>query len=59
MSDKLRKLRNLSDKQLVARVNSLYARGQNDDDEVAELFKRSSEKGFKVIPKWDTYEIEY
>jgi|TARA_R100000479_G_scaffold171407_1_gene114973 hypothetical protein len=56
MSDKLR---NLSDKQLVVRVNSLYARGKNDDDEVAELFKRSKEKGFKVIPKWDAYEIEY
>tara|TARA_R110002074_G_scaffold401184_2_gene598457 strand:- start:3325 stop:4908 length:1584 start_codon:yes stop_codon:yes gene_type:complete len=59
MSDKLRKLKNLSDKQLVDRVNSLYSRGKNDDDEVGELFRRSKEKGFKVIPKWDTYEIEY
>ena len=59
MSDKLRKLKNLSDKQLVDRVNSLYARGKNDDDEVSELFRRSKENGFKVIPKWDTYEIEY
>ena len=53
------KLKNLSDKELVDRVNSLYARGKNDDDEVAELFKRSKEKGFKVNPKYDTYEIEY
>ena len=59
LEDKLRRIKNLSDKQLVARINSLYSRGQNDDDEVGELFRRSEEKGFKVIPKFDTYEIEY
>ena len=46
-------------KELVKLINNLFRDGINDDDEVKELFKRSKENNFKVISKYDTYQIEY
>jgi hypothetical protein len=50
---------NLSNQQLLVRINRKFGKGQNDDDEVRELFRRSKIEEFKVIPKYDTYELEY
>lgn len=52
------KFSHLSNHALVHRINSRFKAGLNDDDEVHELFRRSQEQGFKVIPEWDTYRIE-
>ncbi len=42
---------NLTNKQLVDRINHLYENNKNDDDEIAELVKRRNNQGFstKVI----------
>lgn len=55
--DKMPRFKHLSNKQLVDTINKRFANGLNDDDYVYELFRRRDEQGFKVIPKWDTYEI--
>jgi len=52
------KFKNYSNKALVNRINRRFANNQNDDDEVFELFRRSKAQGFKVKPKFDSYEIE-
>ena len=54
---KMPRFKHLSNKQLVDTINKRSANGLNDDDYVYELFRRRDEQGFKVIPKWDTYEI--
>lgn len=49
---------NLSNQELVNRINRRFNNKQNDDDEVFELFRRRDEQGFKVVSKFDTYELE-
>jgi hypothetical protein len=53
-----KRFKHLSNQELVDKINQRYLTGQNDDDYVAELFYRRSVQGFKVIPKWNTYEIK-
>tara|TARA_R100000353_G_scaffold46786_1_gene37339 strand:- start:38 stop:208 length:171 start_codon:yes stop_codon:yes gene_type:complete len=53
----MRRFKHLSNKELVKVINERYANGLNDDDYVKELFRRRDKQGFKVVPKWDTYEI--
>jgi len=53
------KFKNLSNEQLVDRINKRYKEGKNDDDEVSELRRRRNEQGFKVVAGYDTYSIEY
>ncbi len=55
--EKMRRFKHLSNKELVKVINERYANGLNDDDYVKELFRRRDKQGFKVVPKWDTYEI--
>lgn len=52
------KFKNYSTDRLVVRINRLFAVGTNDDDEVYELFRRSREQGFEVVPtEHNTYEV--
>ena len=53
-----KRFKSYSDELLLERLNRRFKNNQNDDDEVYELFRRSQIKGFRVIPKFDTYEIE-
>ena len=53
-----KRFKHLSNQELVNKINQRYLNGQNDDDYVAELFYRRNVQGFKVIPKWNTYEIK-
>jgi hypothetical protein len=53
-----RKFKNVSNKKLVSTLNRRYKNGLNDDDYVGELFRRAKKQNFKVIPKYDTYEID-
>ncbi len=53
-----RKFKNVSNKKLVSVLNRRYKNGLNDDDYVGELFRRAKKQNFKVIPKYDTYEID-
>ncbi len=53
-----KRFKHLSNKQLVKVINKRYLSGLNDDDYVAELCYRRDTENFKIIPKWDTYEIE-
>ena len=52
-----RRFMHLTNQKLVDTINKRYKNGLNDDDYVGELFTRAKEQNFKVIPKWDTYEI--
>ena len=51
------RFKHLSNKELVDTINERYANGLNDDDYVKELCRRRNEQGFKIVSKWDTYEI--
>lgn len=53
-----RKFKSVSNKKLVSVLNRRYKNGLNDDDYVGELFRRAKKQNFKVIPKYDTYEID-
>jgi hypothetical protein len=53
-----KRFKNYSTATLLARINRLFAAGDNDDDEVYELFRRSREQGFEVVPKYNTYEVK-
>ena len=52
-----RRFMHLTNQKLVDTINKRYKNGLNDDDYVGELFNRAKEQNFKVIPKYDTYEI--
>ena len=52
-----RMFKHLTNQKLVDTINKRYRNGLNDDDYVGELFNRAKEQNFKVIPKYDTYEI--
>lgn len=53
-----KRFKHLNNKELVNVINERYLSGRNDDDYVKELLYRRDTENFKVIPKWDTYEIE-
>ena len=61
-----KRFKHLSNRELVNVINGRYLMGLNnasyedytDDDYVAELFYRRDTENFKIISKWDTYEIE-
>ena len=53
-----KRFKHLSNRELVNVINGRYLSGLNDDDYVAELFYRRDTENFKVISKWDIYEIE-
>lgn len=39
-------------------VNNRYAKGMNDDDQVAAMIRIANKtKGYYFMPKWDTYEL--
>lgn len=54
----MKRFEHLSNKELVDTINERYASGLNDDDYVKELCRRRDKQGFKIISKWDTYEIK-
>jgi len=51
------KFRNLSNRQLIDRINSRFKRGLNDDDEVAEMIRRRDAGKLKFKAHFDTYEL--
>ena len=53
----MKRFKHLSNKELVDTINERYANGLNDDEYVKELCRRRDKQGFKIVPKWDTYEI--
>ena len=53
-----KRFKNLNNRELVNVINERYLNGLNDDDYVAELCYRRDTENFKIIPKWNTYEIE-
>tara|TARA_Y100001973_G_C5176000_1_gene321961 strand:- start:16 stop:201 length:186 start_codon:yes stop_codon:yes gene_type:complete len=52
-----KRFKHLSNAELVKIINKRFAQGLNDDDYVAELCYRRDKQGFKIIAKYDTYEI--
>jgi|26BtaG_2_1085354.scaffolds.fasta_scaffold154663_1 hypothetical protein len=57
LSTRMRKIRALSNRQLINRINSLYKRGLNDDDEVGEMIRRRDAGKLKFKAGFDTYEL--
>ena len=53
-----KRFKHLNNKELVNVINERYLNGLNDDDYVAELCYRRDTENFKIVSKWDTYEIE-
>jgi hypothetical protein len=51
------KFKSYSNKALVEKINKKFARGENDDDEVYELFRRRDAGKLKVKVGYDTYEL--
>jgi hypothetical protein len=53
-----RKFASYSNQSLVDKINRKFQNGENDDDEVHELFRRRDAQGFKVKVGFDRYDLE-
>ena len=52
-----KKFSSMSNEALVERANTRFKNGQNDDDEVHELFERAKKQGWLLVPGMDDYKI--
>lgn len=55
-SNKIR-FENLTNKELINRINRKFKINLNDDDEVSELFRRKEEQHLNIKVGWNTYEL--
>ena len=49
--------KNISDQELINRINKRFASGLNDDDEVAEMVRRRDAGKLKFKAGWDRYDL--